>query len=66
MEATGLVFKFEVIIQEHLQPAKVTEELWTTDPRCFEKINFLNYLVMTLPLVKATSNTILLTLAKMT
>jgi len=66
MEATGLVSKFEVIIWEHLRPAKDTEELWTTDPQCFEKINFLlNYLVMTLPLVKAMRDTILSTLAMM-
>jgi len=41
MEATGLVSEFEVIIQECLRPAKVTEELWTTNPQHFEKINFL-------------------------
>ena len=50
MEATGLVYKFEVIIQEHLCPPKVTKELWMIDQRCFQKFNFLlDYSVITLP-----------------
>ena len=66
MEATGLVSKFEVIIQEHLRPTEATKELWTVDPRCLEKINFLlNYSVITLPLVKATRDMILSMLAMM-
>ena len=67
MEATGLVSEFEVIIREHLRPPEVTEDEWTTDPRRFEKINFLlDYSVITLPLVKAMRDMILSMLAMMT